>query len=76
MLFAKDFFLKARYLLDLRAAKPVKRRTECNQPDRPNLTNMSSGAHLSNKAPASDKTGKSGRASNGGVAQLVRAAES
>ena len=66
----KDFYRKARYPLDLGAAKPVKRRTKCDWPDRfvP--------AKLPDMAGMSDKTFLSGRASNGGVAQLVRAAES
>ena len=33
----KDFYRKARYPLDLGAAKPVKRRTKCDWPDRSDL---------------------------------------
>jgi hypothetical protein len=66
----KDFSWKARYPLDLGAAKPVILPTKCNQSDRPDL------GMVPDKAAVSGKTCKSGRASNGGVAQLVRAAES
>ena len=66
----KDFSRKTRYPLDLGAAKPVKRPTKCNKLDRPDL------GITPDKTDLSDKTCKSGGASDGGVAQLVRASES
>ena len=82
---AKDFYRKARYPLDLGVAKPVKRRTKCDWLDRPDLGITSDKAETSDKIKPdkakldtawSDKICKSGGASDGGVAQLVRAAES
>ena len=65
----KDFSRKARYLLDLGAAKPVKRRPNAISP-------IGQSGITPDKTDMSDKTCKSGGASDGGVAQLVRAAES
>ena len=90
MSFVKDFYRKARYPLDLGAAKPVKRRTKCDWPGRPDSGITSDKAEASDKIKSdkarldkakldtawSDKICKSGGASDGGVAQLVRAAES
>ena len=76
----KNFYQKARYPLDLGAAKPVKRRIKCNSTNRSNLgivpdrTDKSDNAKI-HKA-TSDETCESGCPLDGGVAQLVRAAES
>jgi len=70
LLLVRDFSQRARYPLDLWAAKPVKSCTRSNWPDRPDLGFMPS------KPDMSEKTCNLVGASDGGVAQLVRAAES
>ena len=76
----EKFSQKARYPLDLGVAKPLKRRVKHNQPGKPDPEIRSDTVGVPDKAKLerglSDKTYKSGSASDGGVAQLVRAAES